>query len=291
MDTPRRLPLQITPSDRLDGVVPGVRGHRAFPTRRGIRNADPFLMLDHIGPQRIDPTRVIDGKPHPHRGFETVSIILAGSLEHVDSLGNRVTLRAGDLQIMHAGRGILHGGDMRPDPNTGEFHEFQLWVDVESARKGSPPQVRNVRADAVPAVNEHGTMVRVLCGGYGDTTATAATLTPTTVLHATMPRGGSWTPQALGADRRVLLYVIGGALTLAGHRAAATQTLDLGRGFAPGPLTAGRDGAECLVLAGRPLEQPVVFGGPFVMNTQAEIERAFADYAAGAFGSIPPAPG
>ncbi len=276
----------VTDPDRIDGVVPGVQGHRAFPVRHGLRDADPFLMLDHIGPQRIDPTRVIDGKPHPHRGFETVSIMLAGELDHVDSLGNRTAVRAGDLQVMNAGSGIIHGGDMRPDPSTGNFHEFQLWVNVPAARKMDPPSVQDVKASSVPSLEEAGASIRVLAGEYRGVTAPVATTAPTTILHAKIESAATWRVGGFDPTDRLFVYVVGGSVTTEGRVATEYQTLDLGGANHEAELASGGAGAEILVLAGRPLGEPVAFGGPFVMNTQAQIDQAFADYQAGRFGSV-----
>jgi len=278
--------VSVFAPDRIDGVVPGVRGQRAFPTRRGLRNADPFLMLDQIGPQRIDPSRVIDGKPHPHRGFETVSIILEGELDHVDSQGNRRPLRAGDVLFMHAGSGIVHGGDMRPDRTTGEFHEFQLWVNVSSDQKMAPPSVQHLEAGSVPVLADAGVSVRVLSGEHRGTAAAVTTTTPTTILHTTMQSASRWATGDFPAER-VFVYVIRGSVKAGDAVAKATETLELNSGARGVELRTGDGGAELLLLAGRPLGEPIAFGGPFVMNTQAEIEQAFADYEAGTFGTMP----
>lgn len=279
---------QLTPPDRIDGVVPGVRGQRAFPTRR-LRNADPFLMLDHIGPQHIDPARVISGQLHPHRGFETVSIILAGELDHVDSLGNEVPLRGGDIQIMNAGRGIQHGGDMRPDPHTGLFHEFQLWVNVPATHKMEAPSLHNVAAAEIPTVEREGATVRVLTGAYAGHRSPAQTTAPTTILHVTLlPDAGPF-EMDLPPGQRGFIYMIGGQLQVHDQHAAAFETLDFGTEGTTLRAEVRSEGAEFLVLAGRPLNEPVAFGGPFVMNTAAEIEQAFADLRRGGFGA-PTAP-
>lgn len=275
---------QLTRPDRIDGVVPGVRGQRAFPTRR-LRNADPFLMLDHIGPQHIDPARVISGQAHPHRGFETVSIILAGELDHVDSLGNRVPLREGDIQVMNAGRGIMHGGDMRPDQKTGLFHEFQLWVNVPAARKMDAPSLQNLSAADIPTLEQDDTRVRVLTGEYAGHRSPAQTTAPTSVLHVTLRPDTGRFALDLPPEHRSFVYVIGGSVHSRGQDANAFETLDFGTGEPSLGVQARSEGAELLVLTGQPLREPVAFGGPFVMNTAAEIEQAFADYRRGDFGS------
>lgn len=272
---------------RIDGVVPGVRGQRAFPQDE-LSNADPFLMLDHIGPQAIEPTTTIHGTPHPHRGFETVTIFLAGGIDHVDSLGHAVPLRPGDVQVMHAGQGILHGGDMFPDRKSGLFHEFQLWVNVPAADKMQVPSVRNAKAEEIPKVHQEGAALRVLTGTLLGLKSPLQTTHPTSVGHGTLQSRASLTGLDIPADHRLLIYVIAGQVEVDGALADAYQTIDFGVGARQLSLRAGDAGAEFLLLSGQVIQEPVAMGGPFVMNTPEEIEQAYVDFRAGRFGEVPP---
>ena len=124
----------------IDGLIPGIRGQRAFPTSL-FKQSDPFVLLDHIGPQKVGADYFLDGSghDHPHRGFETITFMFEGRMDHRDSLGNRLTLESGGVQRMNAGSGIIHGGDMASDPATGRFHEVQLWVNNPASEKMSGP--------------------------------------------------------------------------------------------------------------------------------------------------------
>jgi redox-sensitive bicupin YhaK (pirin superfamily) len=121
--------IKVVGHPRIDGVVPRVRGQRALPTQE-LRPVDPFVMLDHIGPEQVGLAFHVDGHPHPHRGFETLTMLFEGRMDPVDSMGNSVLLVSGSTQNMVAGRGIEHGGDMAADSETGRFHEVQLWVNM-----------------------------------------------------------------------------------------------------------------------------------------------------------------
>ncbi|MBL4633603.1 MAG: pirin family protein [Kofleriaceae bacterium] len=271
---------------RIDGIVPGVRGQRAFPSP-GLRDADPFLMLDHIGPGALPIDEVVDGAAHPHRGFETVSIFLNGSLDHVDSMGNRLRIGAGDLQVMNAGRGIIHGGDMRPDPDTGIFQEFQLWVNLPASMKMSEPTVQNVSASVIPVFTSDGIVTRVLSGTALNLKGPARTRHPTTILHSKLAANTEHPAIRLPATYRVLCYLLNGQVSFGGSTLRPFQCMDLGiPGAGDLAFTSGSEGAEYLLLAGEPLREPVVFGGPFVMNTQTEIDQAQSDYKAGVFGEV-----
>ena len=136
---------EIYGSKNIDGLIPGIKGQRAFPTLN-FRATDPFVMLDHIGPEVVGSDWFLDGKghDHPHRGFETLTFMFEGSMQHRDSLGNRIELTSGSVQRMNAGSGIIHGGDMASDSITHRFHEMQLWVNNPKDEKMSLPLTEQV---------------------------------------------------------------------------------------------------------------------------------------------------
>ncbi len=276
--------VQISPPSPIDGVVPGVRGQRAFPTR-ALRYPDPFLMLDHIGPQSVPATFEVEGHPHPHRGFETVTLLFSGAMEHADTLGNRFWMRSGAVQVMNAGAGIQHGGAMKADPGHDEFHEIQLWVNVPAEHKLTPPQVQTHSADSIPTVVwPHGS-ARVIAGDVFGASGPVRTVQPIQVVHATLSAGATLdvpTPEGFAS----LVYVLRGSVRSQGQPVNRYATLAIP---ATEPATVSTSaGAELLCLAGLPIGEPVAMGGPFVMNTDAEIAQAFADFDAGLFGTILP---
>lgn len=276
--------ITVTDHSPLNGVVPGVRGQRAFPTTQ-LQSADPFLMLDHIGPETVPVNSELGGGAHPHRGFETVSIFLAGSMEHVDSLGNQLRINAGGVQVMNAGRGILHGGTMRPDPQTGVFHEFQLWVNVTASQKMSPPTVATFAPDEVPVVEQPGSTTRVLTGTAFGVRSPAMTSTPTLIAHVSLKMGETWKRPKEHAAQTAWVYVIRGMIRIGDTTAAPHQTVAVS-GADTLSIDADGGAAEWLFMTGEPLREPVAFGGPFVMSNDEEIEQAYADYRAGLFGSV-----
>jgi redox-sensitive bicupin YhaK (pirin superfamily) len=241
---------------------------------------DPFLLLDEF--RSDDPQDYLAGFPdHPHRGFETVTYMLAGRMRHGDNQGNTGMLGPGSVQWMTAGRGIVHSEF--PEQQEGLMWGFQLWVNLPRAQKMTAPRYQDIQADRIPEVDlGAGARARVLVGAidgvHGPVTDVATDpiyfdlrLAPNASYTATLPEG-----------HNVFVYVYVGE---AGVGAAATsiqrgELALLTRG-ASLPLTAGGEGARLLVVGGRPLNEPVARYGPFVMNTVAELKQAFADYQAG----------
>ena len=275
-------------------IVPTVRTvegggfvvRRPFPTEQ-MSHYDPFLLLDHLGPVDYAPGQAKGAPDHPHRGFETVSYILEGKLLHADSHGHRGILSSGDVQWMTAGDGIVHAEmpDVDFYKNGGRMHGFQIWVNLPKADKRMTPRYQEVPSAGIPvATSADGKVrVKVIAGEAMGVRAVIDTRTPILHQHWTLSAGGSaTTPVPEGWNG--LVYVISGRGTVSGTSVVEGQMAALSAGDS---VTLATDGAfDLLLLAGKPLNEPVARYGPFVMNTKAEIQQAFADYQAGKMGAI-----
>jgi redox-sensitive bicupin YhaK (pirin superfamily) len=237
-------------------------------------------MLDEIHSARQEDW--IAGFPdHPHRGFETVSILIAGAFEHKDSAGNHGRIADGGAQWMTAGRGIVHSEMPRQEPGK-DLWGLQLWVNLPAARKMTPPRYQDLVAGDVPEADLGDARVRVIAGRAGAVTGPVDGIAVgPTLLDATLAAGGALRQTVPGGDT-VLLYVLSGELAVAdrGVRAGEIAVLGPGREVA----AASAAGARFLLIAGAPIGEPVARRGPFVMNTEAELDQAFADYRAGRLG-------
>lgn len=248
---------------------------------------DPFLLLDVIHSDR--PQDYIAGfPPHPHRGFETVSYMLAGRMRHKDSAGHEGVIEPGGLQWMTAARGIVHSE--MPEQEDGLLYGFQLWVNLPASHKLAPPAYQEFGAVQVPVERPgEGVEVRVLAGETSRGTAGPVTqpLTEPLYLDVTLPPWATF-EELLPSGHNAFVYVISGEVSLPQDeggegRVQATELGVLSRG-GPVRLSAGPAGARLLLVAGRPLNEPVARGGPFVMNTRAEVLAAYEDYNAGRLG-------
>ncbi len=267
------------------GVIPGVKGSRAFPTM-DFKDSDPFLMLDHIGPDPVGKAFVLDGKghDHPHRGFETLTIMFEGAMNHKDSQGNRERLDSGSIQRMNAGKGIIHGGSMFSDQETGRFHEMQLWVNLPAVQKMSEPEVQNLSKEQVPFYMDGPNKVRVLAGEFNKVKSPMKTKASVDVAHV-YGKPSSLSFDAFSSHHKLMVYVLEGSIEVNNTKLNEFELLDL-KNEEGGLEINISENAEFLILSGKPLNEPVEFGGPFVMNTKAEIAQAYTDYENGKFGSI-----
>ncbi|MCC6526566.1 MAG: pirin family protein [Polyangiaceae bacterium] len=263
---------------------------RPFPTA-GRRHADPFLMLDEMGPSTYGPGEAVGAPDHPHRGFETVTYMLDGEFEHEDSVGHRGTLGAGDVQWMTAGSGVIHSEmpSERIRKEGGRVHGFQLWVNLPARDKMVAPRYQEIPRERIPeADSEDGLAhVRVIAGEALGQSAVIETRTPIAYHDWTLRPGASVTVP-LPRGYTAYVYVFGGTARVSGRAATDGQLAALGDGAAvtlevPGEAT---EPARLLVLAGVPLGEPIVSYGPFVMNTEQQIAEAVRDYRSGRFGAI-----
>ncbi|MGB8858439.1 MAG: pirin family protein [Ilumatobacteraceae bacterium] len=256
---------------------------RPFPTA-SLSHIDPFLLFDHMGPVDFEPGRGVGTSWHPHRGFETVTYLLEGELEHCDSMGNHGSLRTGDTQWMTAGSGVLHkeGPSAEAQRDGGRTHGLQLWVNLPAAEKMTAPAYQDLRAEANARSEQPGAVVRVIAGELFDLTGPGHTRTPISYAHLTLAAGAAATT-ALPTGHVVLAYPMTGAFQV-GTVQVAEGILAVIEGEVL-TITGVAASSEIILLTGRPIQEPVARHGPFVMNTEAEIREAFADFESGAFGT------
>ncbi len=263
---------------------------RPFPSA-GIDQIDPFLLLDEMGPAEYGPGEAVGAPDHPHRGFETVTYMLDGAVEHRDSTGAVGVIRPGAVQWMTAGSGVVHS-EMPTEEirrRGGRSHGFQLWVNLRAADKMIPPRYQGFEADEFTRVDlPAGGRLRVLAGEVAGARGPVETTIPVTYAHLSLAAGDSvqWD---VAEGETALVYVFEGAAEVNGSEAGEGQLVVLDRSSGGIDVSTG-GGADALLLAGRPLNEPIARYGPFVMNTRDEIIEAFEDYQAGRLGTIP-APG
>lgn len=283
-----RTVAQIVPTHRL------LEGG-GFPVRRPAalgRFTDPFLLIDEMGPVDWPPGGAIGAPSHPHRGFETVTYLLEGKIQHEDSAGNSGLMQSGDVQWMTAGRGVIHS-ELPPDDfleSGGIMHGFQIWVNLPADKKMMEPRYQDVPSMGIPVVKSEDGLVKVvvIAGESLGVSAVINTVIPITYLHISILPGGSLT-QSLPQRLNGLVFCFGGALNL-GDGDSTEQVRDgemaiLSEGDAVtfSVSKGASEGAEILLLAGEALDEPIARYGPFVMNTDDEIQQAFIDFQSGNF--------
>ncbi|WP_419907538.1 pirin family protein [Hoeflea sp.] len=298
--------MSIRPVKQLSPAVPtmegaGVKLHRAFgftdPTL-----ADPFLLFDDFRNER--PEDYLAGFPwHPHRGIETITYVLAGTVDHGDSLGNQGTLGAGDVQWMTAGSGIMHQEMPKGDAN-GRMHGFQLWANLPSSLKMTDPRYQDIKGADIPEViDDDGTVVRVVCGDFwGKSGPVDGVSADPLYLDVSVPPGKRKT-LPVDTYRSAFAYIFAGS----GHFSSASRPFgvltekEIGGEeillrdqsgnrtlvvFDTGDevtVQAGEEGVRFLLVAGKPIEEPVAWHGPIVMNTREELAQAIRELQSGTF--------
>ncbi len=263
----------------------GVRLNRSI-ANGALPDLDPFLLLDEFNSE--NPGDYIAGFPdHPHRGFETVTYMIEGRMRHEDSAGNGGTLRSGGVQWMTAGRGIIHSE--MPEQEDGRMQGFQLWVNLPAALKMSEPRYQDLDPETVPEIaHDNGALVRVIAGQHDGARGPVADIVAEPLyLDVALPPGASIT-QPIPAGHTGFVYVFEGeALSVAEGEAGTSvpyRTLAI---LSDGDAVALRNDtgkpARALLIAGKPIGEPIVRHGPFVMNTREEIQQAFNDFNEGRF--------
>lgn len=282
--TPRSV-LRLHPAHRDD--IGDLITRRPVPGP-GLDQVDPFLFLNHHGPQTYAPGNAgLPFGPHPHRGFETVTFILEGELAHNDSGGGESVIEAGGVQWMTAGSGLIHAElspvDFKRDG--GPIEILQLWVNLPSRLKMTRPNYVGLQAADIPTfVTDAGVTVEPVSGRWQGRTAPIQSLIDVNLAMVRLPAGSSFV-EPVAADRAVFLYVVKGQAEVAGTAVPQWTLAALGDGAAV-EMTAASD-AVVLLGHARPIGEPVFAHGPFVMNTREEIVTAIQDYQAGKFGPPP----
>ena len=297
--------MSLRPVKRITKAQPtmegaGVHLHRGF----GFGNTsdfDPFLLFDDF---RNDvPSQYLKGFPwHPHRGIETITYVLAGDVEHGDSMGNRGVIGAGDIQWMTAGSGIIHQEMPKGDAD-GHMHGFQLWANLPTSLKMTAPRYQEVKSPDIPVIaDDDGTRVRIVCGNFwGKTGPVDGIAAEPTYLDVSVPPGRRKT-LPVETTRHAFAYVFAGSGKFSNASApqvvvtevvgdldgsdvvaADNRSLILFDRGDEVTVQAGDEGIRFLLISGKPLEEPVAWRGPIVMNTQAELREAFAELEDGTF--------
>lgn len=286
----------------------GVIVHRPFPTRE-IDNIDPFLLLDHMGPNDYAPGTAKGFPDHPHRGFETVSYMLEGALEHRDSVGNKGIIAAGDVQWMTAGAGVVHSEMPEENfrKNGGRLNGFQLWVNLPKSDKLTAPRYQDTLSADIPVYesSDKSIWVKVIAGESMGKQAVISTHIPILYLHVILKDGANFS-QSIANSQTALAYVISGQGEFGDKTVSSDQLVVFERQDELSQDESKQDGRKqaatssdvvsfkahgleplsVLLIAGQPINEPIARYGPFVMNNQAEIKQALVDYQEGRMGQI-----
>ena len=258
----------------------------------------PFLLLDEMGPNVSAPGEAVGAPWHPHRGFETMTYLLEGRMQHEDSAGNKGELNPGDVQWMTAGRGIVHSEEPHEEfqKTGGTTHGFQIWVNLPSKHKMMSPRYQEIPSSKSPIAEDQGVWARVIAGECLGVNSSIDTVIPITLIHVKMEENARLVKQ-LESDLNGMIYVFSGKVTIDNPLQVKTHPGSPGIGsnqqIRDGELallTKGKEiiiqsetESEFLILAGPELNEPIARYGPFVMNTQEEIHQAILDYRNGMF--------
>ena len=277
--------------ETLEGA--GFLVRRPFP-QASFSDFDPFLLLDEMGPMELGPGQAKGAPDHPHRGFETVTYMLSGEMQHKDSRGHAGRLRPGDVQWMTAGAGVIHSEMPSAEfaRAGGRMHGFQLWVNLPKRDKMMKPRYQEIPGSQIPKVTSADGLVtvRVIAGEAMGQNAVIETRTPIVYLHYSIKPGGVATQQ-ISSTYNTFAYIVDGEGLFGAERERATdgqmvllaQDGDEVRIENP---TDAKSALDILLIGGMPLNEPIARYGPFVMNTQGEIRQAFEDYRLGRMGEI-----
>jgi len=273
----------IEPQPVVEGA--GVRLKRSIATR-SLDYLDPFLLFDHFGSD--DPQDYVKGFPmHPHRGIETVTYMLAGLVDHRDSIGNAGSITSGDVQWMTAGGGIMH--EEMPKPREGRMEGFQLWVNLPAKLKMSEPRYQEIPSATIPVImTDNGTVIRVIAGKINSIVGPVADIAADPIyLDVALPPNTIFT-QPIEQGHTAFIYLFRGSGFCGdvedgrGTQVSATVLAVLSNGNSL-RFQSGEQGMRFLLVSGKPLDEPIARYGPFVMNTQQEIKQALDDLRNGTF--------
>jgi hypothetical protein len=286
----KRSVLSVHKKDQHHMVGDGFRVYNYFPSHELTHDViSPFLMLDYNPPYHFPPSSHQKGVgTHPHRGFETVTIVYEGQFEHRDSSGGGGKLEAGDVQWMTAGSGILHNEFHQEDfsKNGGVGHMVQLWVNLPAKDKMTAAKYQNLTKENIPVIklDELGSLLRLFAGEYNGIRGAASTFSPMTVADLRLSAGASL-ELAIEETQQAMILVTGGEIQIDGKSYAHRELLKLSNVGDRLDVKTNED-SMLLLLTGEAINEPVASYGPFVMNTQREIMDAVNDFNAGKFGSM-----
>ncbi len=282
--TQPRTALRVVQSHHAQ-PAPGLDVLRPFPGPQ-LDYASPFLMLDHFGPERIRPGDKGGLNPHPHRGFETVTFLFQGAMEHHDSSGGHGLLNAGGVQWMTAGSGIVHAEYRQKEfARTGGVLEgVQLWVNLPRKFKMEAPHYQDLPAEKFAVAKFAGGVARVVAGELLGVRGPAVTYTSVVAAHVKLEAGAS-VELPIPADFNAYVYAVRGSGRSSGVDFATNQLVEY-RGDGSSVQVAATEALDFLLLAGEPIDEPVVSWGPFAMDTREEIIQAREDYLAGRMGRL-----
>ncbi|MCB2050195.1 MAG: pirin family protein [Novosphingobium sp.] len=282
---------KIFRSDSSHWVGDGFPVRSLFSYNGDTQVISPFLLFDYAGPWTFEP---VSGQPrgvgqHPHRGFETVTIVYDGEVSHRDNAGGGGTIGSGDVQWMTAGAGIIHEEFHSPgySRSGGPFRMVQLWVNLPAKDKMTPPAYQAITRDMIPEVVLNGARARVIAGDLEGTRGAARTFTPVNLWDVRLDAGAS-IALPLPAGHTSMIAVLAGHVTIDGKAVGEAEIASLSIDGDGVQIAADRD-SMVLVMTGEPIDEPVVGYGPFVMNSEDEIRTAFNDFNSGRFGAMAPA--
>jgi redox-sensitive bicupin YhaK (pirin superfamily) len=291
-DTPafRRVRRIVTARPVIEGE--GFEVRRALPGVGGDA-VGPFILLDHLGPVTFAPGEAKGAPNHPHRGFETLTYLIEGSSQHCDSLGTVSSIGAGEAQWMRAGRGIMHGegADEAMQREGGRMHGAQFWINLPRGRKMSPPRHQTVRRDMIPQLPLQDGSLRLIAGVLGSQRGPVTSFTDPWLAFIDFSAEGSGDIEAAPAE--LALYVLSGEI-LVGDTVAGAGQCPVREGelaiLSQGEVVSLRapSDSQAFLFGGDALDAPIRRWGPFVMNTDQELQQTMRDYQAGLFGTIPP---
>lgn len=266
-------------------IMPGRYINAPLPSHEEAETS-PFILLHHFGPFEINYLNKFQFEPHPHKGFEAVTIVLNGEFEHRDSSGGHGNLNTGDVQWMTAGSGILHE-EKQPESfleKGGLLQGVQLWINLPRASKLTKPKYQDIRNENIPVIETGDVKERVIAGNYKGVKGMASTFTPMNVIHIIIPKSQKLKIEA-PKSYNTSAYILKGKVSVEDKTAALSEMVIMNNDGDEFTIEAAED-SEILLLSGEPINEPVVQYGPFVMNTMGEIKEAFLEYREGKFGNL-----
>jgi len=280
----------VQPSPPMHWVGDGFPVSSVISPRAGVERSSPYVMFDYAGPARFEPSDTPRGvDSHPHRGFETVTVVYQGELEHRDSAGNSGSIGPGDVQWMTAASGVLHEEKHSRafTQRGGTLEMAQLWVNLPARHKMSPPRYQTLLSAAIPTVQlpDGAGSARIIAGDFDGTAGAARTVTPVILWDVTL-RKGSRVHLPIADGFNAAVFVRSGSVWVGETHSAGARQLAVVECEGDGLIVQAEEEAAILVLGGQPLNEPVVAYGPFVMNTTEEIHAAIRDVQQGRFGHL-----